>query len=64
MIRSAAAALPHAVHIRDGKASKAADDMPFMEAFLDLFQSLEHLLPDLDIPINTMDEVDYEGNIH
>ena len=55
-IRSAAAAFPNYIRIKNGKASRSADKKPFMDSYLKMIQKIAAFLPDVDIPINHMDE--------
>jgi len=43
------------IHIRNGKASTDSDWF-WTKIWLDMIQSIEHLLPDLDLALNPMDE--------
>jgi Glycosyl transferase family 90 len=55
-IRADAAAIPNYIRIRNGKAYRSASKEPFMNSYFNLVQKITTLLPDLDIPINHMDE--------
>jgi Glycosyl transferase family 90 len=55
-IRADAAAIPNYIRIRHGKAYRSTIQKPFMDIYFNLLQEIETLLPDLDIPINHMDE--------
>ena len=43
------------IHIRDGKAETTSDWF-WTVIWLDLIKTIEHLLPDMDLPLNAMDE--------
>lgn len=43
------------IHVRDGKASSGSDWF-WTVIWLDLIQTVEHLLPDMDLALNAMDE--------
>jgi hypothetical protein len=55
-IRESAMSLPNIIHVRNGKVSKSSDKGAFLDAYFDLFKELGEFLPDVDIPINEMDE--------
>ena len=55
-LRADAAAVPVYIRVRNGKAYRSASKDPFMNSYLDLVQEIATLLPNLDIPINHMDE--------
>jgi hypothetical protein len=55
-LRAGAAAHPHFVRVRNGTATRSSIEQPFMDSWFDLIQKIATYLPDVDIPINTMDE--------
>lgn len=55
-IREAAATLPNKIQVRNGKATKSSKEWPFVNAYFDLIRVIERQLPDVDLPINEMDE--------
>jgi len=55
-IRGEASSLPNTIRIRDGKVTKSTDEWLFVDAYFDMLKDLAHLLPDVDVPINEMDE--------
>lgn len=55
-LRADAATIPNYIRIRNGKASRSVSKKPFMDSYFNLVQKIATLLPDLDIPINHMDE--------
>jgi len=55
-IRHAAAGLPDFVRVRKGKVEKSTNERPFVDAYFNMLKEIEAYLPDVDLPINTMDE--------
>jgi Glycosyl transferase family 90 len=55
-IRDAAATLPNTLRIRNGKMKKTTSEWPFVNAYVDMLKQIESYLPDVDLPINEMDE--------
>ncbi|KAF2728319.1 hypothetical protein EJ04DRAFT_477529 [Polyplosphaeria fusca] len=47
----------YSIGIRNGKATlKTNEQHPFLDQWFDLVSTIQHLLPDVDIPLNFMDE--------
>ncbi|KAF5003824.1 hypothetical protein FDECE_9644 [Fusarium decemcellulare] len=55
IIRKEAYSFEMSIHIRNGKANSTSDWF-WTLIWLDMIRSIEHLLPDLDMPLNAMDE--------
>ncbi|PSN72355.1 capsule-associated protein-like protein CAP1 [Corynespora cassiicola Philippines] len=56
-LRRQAKGFPHLISVRNGVANMTTDkDRPWMDLWLDLTRSIQKWLPDVDIPINVMDE--------
>lgn len=55
VIRKEAYSFEMSIHIREGKA-KSTSDWFWTLIWLDMIKSIEHLLPDMDMPLNAMDE--------
>ena len=55
-IRTAAANWPYNIKVRNGTVTQTNYKWNFVNQYASLFKNLEGLLPDLDIPINEMDE--------
>lgn len=56
-IRQSASSSPQRISIRNGTASQTTTDQwEFIKHYFDMFKSIEQYLPDVDIPINVMDE--------
>lgn len=55
-IRASAASSPTYIRVRNGTASRSSTEQPFMNNYYSLVQRMEKILPDLDMPINHMDE--------
>ncbi|KAK5943568.1 hypothetical protein PMZ80_004576 [Knufia obscura] len=55
-IRDQAATLPNTISVRNGKVTKSTDEWRFVDAYFDMLKEIEDRLPDVDIPINEMDE--------
>ena len=55
-IRDAAANLPDVIRIRDGRVQPTTSEWHFVTAYHDMFSEIAMYLPDVDLPINTMDE--------
>ncbi|KAK5070243.1 hypothetical protein LTR64_002082 [Lithohypha guttulata] len=55
-IRHAAATLPNTLRIRNGQVARPSKKWPFVNAYFDLLKVIEKHLPDVDIPVNEMDE--------
>ncbi|KAL9110527.1 MAG: hypothetical protein Q9227_004885 [Pyrenula ochraceoflavens] len=55
-IRAASAGAENWIRIRDGKVTRSERKQAFISQWFDLIQQLAAFLPDMDIPINTMDE--------
>lgn len=55
-IRGSAFSLPQKISIRNGTASQSTDQWAFINDYFDMFRHIEQYLPDVDIPINVMDE--------
>ena len=55
-LRANALSIPNFIRIHDGKASRSTAKQPFMDSYFNLIQQIAGLLPNIDIPINHMDE--------
>lgn len=55
-IRRSASSSPKKISIRNGTAFQSTDQWHFLNHYFDMFQTIEQHLPDVDIPINVMDE--------
>ncbi|KAF4981851.1 hypothetical protein FZEAL_2430 [Fusarium zealandicum] len=55
IIRKEAYSFEMSIHIRDGKANSTSDWF-WTLIWLDMIKSIQHLVPDLDMPLNAMDE--------
>jgi hypothetical protein len=55
-IRYSAVSLPQKISIRNGTASQSTDQWAFINHYFDMFRHIEQYLPDVDVPINVMDE--------
>lgn len=44
------------IRIRDGKASRSQEKVPFVDSYFDMISQIAQYLPDMDIPFNHMDE--------
>ena len=55
-IRDAAATLPNTIRVRNGKVQEITSEWTFVNAYVDLLKQIESYLPDVDLPINEMDE--------
>ncbi|KAH7249514.1 hypothetical protein MRS44_007197 [Fusarium solani] len=55
IIRKEAYSFEMSIHIRNGKANSTSDWF-WTQIWLDMIRSIEHLIPDLDMPLNAMDE--------
>ena len=55
-IRGSAFSLAQKISIRNGTASQSTDQWAFINHYFDMFRHIEQYLPDIDIPINVMDE--------
>lgn len=55
-IRDQAATLPNTISVRNGKVTESTDEWRFVDAYFDMLKEIEDRLPDVDIPINEMDE--------
>lgn len=57
-VREPANAFLHKISVRDGKATMRSDGQarPWMKLWEDLIGSIAHELPDVDLPMNVMDE--------
>lgn len=55
IIRKEAYSFEMSIHIRNGKANSTSDWF-WTLIWLDMIRSIEHMVPDLDMPLNAMDE--------
>lgn len=55
-IRASTAGWPHAIKVRNGVSSVTSDEWHFLKTYHSMVRELDGLLPDLDIPVNVMDE--------
>ncbi|KAJ4245311.1 hypothetical protein NW762_014182 [Fusarium torreyae] len=55
VIRKEAYSFEMSIHIRNGKANSTSDWF-WTLIWLDMIRSIEHMIPDLDMPLNAMDE--------
>ncbi|KAK5050605.1 hypothetical protein LTR84_003887 [Exophiala bonariae] len=55
-IRRSASSSSKKISIRNGTASQSTDEWHFIRHYFDMFKTIEKYLPDVDIPINVMDE--------
>jgi hypothetical protein len=55
VIRKEAYSFEMSIHIRNGKANSTSDWF-WTLIWLDMIRSIEHMVPDLDMPLNAMDE--------
>ncbi|KAK5096066.1 hypothetical protein LTR70_001475 [Exophiala xenobiotica] len=56
VIRDAAASSRDLIRVRNGQVAKSTSEWFFVNAYFDMFKEIVVHLPDVDLPINTMDE--------
>lgn len=56
-LRASAASWPHVISVRNGTAVQKTDrDRQWVDLWLEMFMQIEQYLPDVDVPVNEMDE--------